>query len=331
MPILVCGGAGYIGSHNVRSLLARGEEVVVIDNFFTGHRASLPDGVTLYEGDIRQGELLDRIFSEHRVDAVLHFAASSLVGESMEQPLKYFHNNVHGMQSLLEAMVRNHVDKIVFSSSAAVYGEQDNVPISEDAALSPTNPYGESKLIMERMMHWVGKAHGIRFVSLRYFNVGGAWPGGIIGEDHRPESHLIPLILQVPLGRRETVTIFGNDYPTPDGTCIRDYIGVMDLADAHMRALDYLRAGGGSEVCNLGNGKGFSVREMVAAACRVTGHDIGVTMATRDFLADCGLPEARNFVTPRPELLGWEARAGIDDIIASAWEWHKNHPDGFSA
>ncbi|MEG6502992.1 UDP-glucose 4-epimerase GalE, partial [Desulfovibrio sp. 1214_IL3152] len=270
MPILVCGGAGYIGSHNVRSLLARGEEVIVIDNFFTGHRDSLPDGITLYEGDIRQGELLDRIFSEHRVDAVLHFAASSLVGESMEQPLKYFHNNVHGMQSLLESMVRNRVDKIVFSSSAAVYGEQDNVPISEDAPLSPTNPYGESKLIMERMMHWVGKAHGIRFVSLRYFNVGGAWPGGIIGEDHRPESHLIPLILQVPLGRRETVTIFGNDYATPDGTCIRDYIGVMDLADAHMRALDYLRAGGGSEVCNLGNGKGFSVREMVAAACRVT-------------------------------------------------------------
>lgn len=328
MPILVCGGAGYIGSHNVRSLLARGEEVVVIDNFFTGHCASLPDGVTLYEGDIRQGELLDRIFSEHRVDAVLHFAASSLVGESMEQPLKYFHNNVHGMQSLLEAMVRNHVDKIVFSSSAAVYGEQDNVPISEDAALSPTNPYGESKLIMERMMHWVGKAHGIRFVSLRYFNVGGAWPGGIIGEDHRPESHLIPLILQVPLGRRETVTIFGNDYPTPDGTCIRDYIGVMDLADAHMRALDYLRAGGGSEVCNLGNGKGFSVREMVAAACRVTGHDIGVTMATRRYGDPARLVASADRAR---ELLGWEARAGIDDIIASAWEWHKNHPDGFSA
>ena len=328
MPILVCGGAGYIGSHNVRSLLARGEEVVVIDNFLTGHRDSLPGGVSLYEGDIRQGELLDRIFSEHRVDAVLHFAASSLVGESMEQPLKYFHNNVHGMQSLLESMVRNRVDKIVFSSSAAVYGEQENVPISEDASLSPTNPYGESKLIMERMMHWVGKAHGIRFVSLRYFNVGGAWPGGIIGEDHRPESHLIPLILQVPLGRRETVTILGYDYATPDGTCIRDYLGVMDLADAHLRALDYLRAGGGSEVCNLGNGKGFSVREMVAAACRVTGHDIGVTMATRRYGDPARLVASADRARA---LLGWEAKAGIDDIIASAWEWHKNHPDGFSA
>lgn len=328
MPILVCGGAGYIGSHNARSLLARGEEVIVVDNFLTGHRDSLPGGVSLYEGDIRQGELLDRIFSEHRVDAVLHFAASSLVGESMEQPLKYFHNNVHGMQNLLESMVRNRVDKIVFSSSAAVYGEQENVPISEDAALSPTNPYGESKLMMERMMHWVGKAHGIRFVSLRYFNVGGAWPGGIIGEDHRPESHLIPLILQVPLGRRETVTIFGNDYATPDGTCIRDYLGVMDLADAHMRALDYLRAGGGSEVCNLGNGKGFSVREMVAAACRVTGHDIGVTMATRRYGDPARLVASADRARA---LLGWEAKAGIDDIIASAWEWHKNHPDGFSA
>lgn len=328
MPILVCGGAGYIGSHNARSLLARGEEVIVVDNFLTGHRDSLPGGVSLYEGDIRQGELLDRIFSEHRVDAVLHFAASSLVGESMEQPLKYFHNNVHGMQSLLESMVRNRVDKIVFSSSAAVYGEQENVPISEDASLSPTNPYGESKLMMERMMHWVGKAHGIRFVSLRYFNVGGAWPGGIIGEDHRPESHLIPLILQVPLGRRETVTIFGNDYATPDGTCIRDYLGVMDLADAHMRALDYLRAGGGSEVCNLGNGKGFSVREMVAAACRVTGHDIGVTMATRRYGDPARLVASADRARA---LLGWEAKAGIDDIIASAWEWHKNHPDGFSA
>ena len=328
MPILVCGGAGYIGSHNARSLLARGEEVIVVDNFLTGHRDSLPGGVSLYEGDIRQGELLDRIFSEHRVDAVLHFAASSLVGESMEQPLKYFHNNVHGMQNLLESMVRNRVDKIVFSSSAAVYGEQENVPISEDASLSPTNPYGESKLMMERMMHWVGKAHGIRFVSLRYFNVGGAWPGGIIGEDHRPESHLIPLILQVPLGRRETVTIFGNDYATPDGTCIRDYLGVMDLADAHMRALDYLRAGGGSEVCNLGNGKGFSVREMVAAACRVTGHDIGVTMATRRYGDPARLVASADRARA---LLGWEAKAGIDDIIASAWEWHKNHPDGFSA
>ena len=327
MPVLVCGGAGYIGSHNVRALLARDEEVVVADNFLTGHRASVPSGARLYEGDIRDAALLDAVFGENRIDAVLHFAASSLVGESVQQPLKYFNNNIHGMQTLLEGMARHRVDKIVFSSTAAVYGEPEHVPISEDAPLNPTNPYGESKLVMERMMHWVGRAHGIRFMSLRYFNVGGAWPGGLIGEDHRPESHLIPIILEVPLGRRQCVTIFGDDYPTPDGTCVRDYLDVMDLADAHLRALDYLRNGGGSEVCNLGNGMGFSVREMVEAARRVTGHGIPVTMGSRRAGDPARLVASAGHAW---EVLGWKATKGIEDIIASAWAWHQRNPRGYA-
>ena len=326
MAILVCGGAGYIGSHNVRALLARGEEAVVIDNFLTGHRQAVPAGVRLHEGDIRDPEALDRVFSENRIDAVLHFAASSLVGESMERPLAYFNNNVHGMQMLLEAMQRHGVDKIVFSSTAAVYGEPRRVPIEENDPTRPANPYGESKLMMENIMRWVGRAHGMRSVILRYFNVAGALPGGTIGEDHRPESHLIPLILQVPLGLREHITVFGEDYPTPDGTCIRDYLDVMDLADAHMRALDHLRRGGESVICNLGNGRGFSVREMIEAARRVTGHAVPVRVGPRR----AGDP-ARLVASARRarDILGWEPRVDIEGIIASAWEWHCAHPHGF--
>ena len=326
MAVLVCGGAGYIGSHNVRALLEAGREVVVVDNFLTGHRAAVPAGVALHEVDIRDGAALDAVFSAHPIDAVLHFAASSLVGESMEKPLAYFDNNVLGMQRLLEAMVRHDVTRIVFSSSAAVYGEPDAVPIPEDAPLAPTNPYGESKRIMERIMHWAALAHGLRYVSLRYFNVGGAWPGGAIGEDHRPESHLIPLILQVPLGRRPHISIFGTDYPTPDGTCIRDYIDVTDLADAHLRALEHLERGGGSLVCNLGNGTGFSVREMIEAARRVTGHAIPVREEGRRagdparLVASAKLAESK---------LGWRPTRDMEAIIASAWEWHRKQPQGF--
>ena len=222
--------------------------------------------------------------------------------------------------------MRHRVDKIVFSSTASVYGEPDAVPIPETAALRPTNPYGESKLAMERMMHWVGAAHGIRSVILRYFNVAGAWAQGEIGEDHRPESHLIPIILQVPLGKRPHITIFGDDYPTPDGTCIRDYLDVVELADAHMRAVDYLRAGGASEVCNLGNGTGFSVRQMVEAAQRVTGREIAVSMGARR----PGDPARLVASAQRAkQVLGWTARADIDSIIASAWMWHSSHPNGF--
>ena len=236
MAILVCGGAGYIGSHAVHALAAAGQEVVVVDNLQTGHAAAVAGKAAFVQGDIRDAACLDGIFRRFRIDGVMHFAADSQVGESMVDPLKYFNNNVGGMQSLLEAMVRHGVGRIVFSSSAAVYGEPDSVPISEDAPTRPTNPYGHSKLMMEAMMRWVSVAHGIRYVSLRYFNVAGALADGSIGEDHSPESHLIPLVLQVPLGRRPHITIFGDDYATPDGTCIRDYIHVTDLASAHILA-----------------------------------------------------------------------------------------------
>ncbi|WP_300949467.1 UDP-glucose 4-epimerase GalE [uncultured Desulfovibrio sp.] len=328
MAVLGCGGAGYSGSHNVRALLDAGREVVVADNFLTGHRGAVAPGAALHEVDIRDAAALDAVFAAHSIDAVLHFAASSLVGESMERPLAYFNNNVLGMQCLLETMERHGVERIVFSSSAAVYGEPDAVPIPEDAPLRPTNPYGESKRIMERIMHWAALAHGMRFVSLRYFNVGGAWPGGAIGEDHRPESHLIPLILQVPLGLRPEIAIFGSDYPTPDGTCVRDYLDVMDLADAHLRALDHLERGGGSLVCNLGNGRGFSVREMIAAARRVTGHPIPVREAPRRPGDPARLVASAELAG---RALGWRPARDIEAIIASAWEWHRRHPHGYAA
>ena len=326
MSILVIGGAGYIGSHNVHALVERGEDVVVLDNLVTGHRQAVHPNARFYEGDLRSAADLDRVFSEQQIEAVMHFAAFSLVGESVVQPLKYFNNNVGGMQSLLEAMARHHVDRLVFSSTAAVYGEPERVPISEDDPKNPTNPYGESKLIMERMMRWAGEACGIRWVSLRYFNVGGALADGHIGEDHHPESHLIPLILQVPLGRRSHISIFGDDYPTRDGSCIRDYLHVMDLADAHIRALDYLKDGGRPLVCNLGNGQGFSVFEMVEAARKVTGHPVPAKVEGRR----AGDPALLVASSDRARtVLGWQPEAGIEEIIASAWNWHVQHPQGF--
>lgn len=315
MAILVCGGAGYIGSHAVHALAAAGQEVVVVDNLQTGHAAAVAGKAAFVQGDIRDVACLDGIFRRFRIDGVMHFAADSQVGESMVDPLKYFNNNVGGMQSLLEAMVRHGVGRIVFSSSAAVYGEPDSVPISEDAPTRPTNPYGHSKLMMEAMMRWVSVAHGIRYVSLRYFNVAGALADGSIGEDHSPESHLIPLVLQVPLGRRPHITIFGDDYATPDGTCIRDYIAVTDLVDAHMRALDHLQRGGDDLICNLGNGQGFSVREIVDCARKVTGHEIPVVMGQRR----AGDP-ARLVASARKaqQVLGWQPQLGVEAIIESA-------------
>lgn len=234
MAILVCGGAGYVGSHAVHELIQQKEEVVIVDNLQTGHKQALHPQAKFYQGDIRDAVILDKIFTENKIEAIIHFAANSLVGESMVEPLKYFNNNVYGMQVLLESMVKHKIDKIVFSSTAAVYGEPKRVPIMEDDETKPTNPYGETKLTMEKMMKWVNKANGINYVSLRYFNVAGALDDGSIGEDHTPETHLIPLILQVPLKKREHITIFGEDYPTEDGTCLRDYIHVIDLADAHI-------------------------------------------------------------------------------------------------
>jgi len=327
MSILVCGGAGYIGSHAVYQLVKAGEEVVIVDNLQTGHQRAINPAAKFYQGDIRDAKILDKIFTENKIEAVIHFAANSLVGESVEKPLMYFNNNVYGMQILLESMVRNGVDKIVFSSTAATYGEPEKIPIEENDRTQPTNPYGESKLIMEKMMKWVSRANGVRFVSLRYFNAAGAVEDGSIGEDHHPETHLIPLILQVPLGKRDHIIIFGDDYPTPDGTCLRDYIHVLDLADAHILALNYLRNGGESNVFNLGNGQGFSVKEMIVAAEKVTGQKIKTEMGTRRAGDPAQLIASSD---KAKKILKWNPQfADVEKVIETAWTWHKNHPNGY--
>ncbi len=327
MAILVCGGAGYIGSHAVYQLVKAGEEVVIVDNLQTGHRKAINPAAKFYEGDIRNAEVLDKIFTENKIEAVIHFAANSLVGESVEKPLKYFNNNVYGMQVLLEGMVKHGVDKIVFSSTAATYGEPEKVPIEEDDRTFPTNPYGESKLIMERMMKWVSRANGVRFVSLRYFNAAGAVEDGSIGEDHKCETHLIPLILQVPLGKRDHITVFGDDYPTPDGTCLRDYIHVIDLADAHILALNYLREGGESNIFNLGNGQGFSVKEMIVAAEKVTGQKIKTEIGSRRAGDPAQLIASSD---KAKKILKWTPKFGdVEKVIETAWTWHKKHPNGY--
>ena len=327
MAILVCGGAGYIGSHAVHQLIEKGEEVVIVDNLQTGHRGAIHARAKFYEGDIRDCAVLDAIFTENEIEAVIHFAANSLVGESMEKPLLYFNNNVYGMQVLLEAMVRHGIDKIVFSSTAAVYGEPKRVPILEDDATEPTNTYGETKLTMEKMMKWVSRADGVRYVSLRYFNAAGALSDGSIGEDHKTETHLIPLILQVPNGKRAHITIYGDDYKTPDGTCLRDYIHVVDLADAHVLALEYLRNGGESDIFNLGNGQGFSVKEMIAAAEKATGKKIAAEIGARR----AGDPAQLIASSDKARrVLDWQPRfTDVEEIIATAWKWHEKHPAGY--
>lgn len=326
MAILVTGGAGYIGSHTVAELLAQGKEVVVIDNLQTGHRGALLGG-KLYEGDLRDKELLSKLFSENQIEAVIHFAANSLVGESMKDPVKYYDNNVYGTLCLLEAMHAADVRKIVFSSTAATYGEPEKVPIEETDATNPTNVYGETKLTMERMMAWFDQVLGIKYVALRYFNAAGAHESGKIGEDHTPESHLIPLILQAALGQRPSIQVFGDDYNTPDGTCVRDYIHVGDLADAHLRAVEYLLQGHDSNVFNLGNGQGFSVKEVIAKVKEVTGREFPVVVTPRrggdPAVLIASSDKART-------VLGWQpSRNKLDDIIRSAWEWHLHHPDGY--
>ncbi|CAM4360855.1 UDP-glucose 4-epimerase GalE [Paenibacillus macerans] len=327
MAILVTGGAGYIGSHTVAALLEQGKEVVVIDNLQTGHRGALLGG-KLYEGDLRDKELLKRLFSENDIEAVIHFAANSLVGESMKDPVKYFDNNVYGTLCLLDAMNQANVRKIVFSSTAATYGEPEKVPIEESDKTEPTNVYGETKLTMERMMAWFDQVLGIKYVSLRYFNAAGAHESGKIGEDHRPESHLIPLIIQAALGQRPSIQVFGDDYNTPDGTCVRDYIHVGDLADAHLRAVDYLQRGGDSNVFNLGNGQGFSVKEVIETVKSVTGRDFPVVISPRR----AGDPAVLIASSDKARsVLGWQpSRGKLEDIIESAWAWHSNHPDGYN-
>lgn len=327
MSILVCGGAGYIGSHTVHELIKKNKEVVIVDNLQTGHIQAVNKNAKFYKGDIRDSEFLDKVFSENKIESVIHFAANSLVGESMTKPLLYFNNNVYGMQVLLESMVKHNIKNIVFSSTAAVYGEPKRVPILEDDETHPTNPYGETKLTMEKMMKWCDEAYGIKYVALRYFNVAGALEDGSIGEDHSPETHLIPLILQVPLKKREFITVFGEDYTTPDGTCIRDYIHVIDLADAHIRAVEYLEKGNNSNVFNLGNGVGFSVKEMITAAKEATNEEIKVVLGERR----AGDPAQLIASSDKARsILGWAPKyTNVKDIISTAWGWHKTHPNGF--
>lgn len=327
MAILVCGGAGYIGSHCAYGLIGKGEAVVIVDNLQTGHLDAVHKSAQFYNGDIRDRKFLDKVFEENEIEAVIHFAANSLVGVSMKEPLAYYDNNVYGSQVLLETMNKHRVNKIVFSSTAAIYGEPENIPILETDKTEPTNPYGETKLAVEKMMKWAGIAYGIKYISLRYFNVAGAHENALIGEDHRPETHLIPLILQVPLNKRERITIFGDDYDTHDGTCIRDYIHVMDLVDAHILAVNKLRSGAESTVYNLGNGEGFSVKEVVKAARRVTKHPIPAIVCERRAGDPSKLVASSNRAK---EELGWKPKfTDIEAIIESAWEWHRNNPNGF--
>ena len=328
MTIAVLGGAGYIGSHAVDQLIEKNYDVIVIDNLQTGHEESIHENARFYKGDLRDKEFLTRVFEAEKVEGILHFAANSLVGESMEEPLKYFNNNVYGTQVVLETMKQYGIKNIVFSSSAATYGEPKEIPINETATTTPENTYGETKLMMEKMLKWCDKAYGIKYVALRYFNVAGAKLDGSIGEDHTPESHLIPLILQTALGQREKISVFGDDYPTPDGTCIRDYIHVVDLIEAHILALEYLKAGNESNTFNLGSSTGFSVKEMIETARGVTGKDIPASIEERR----AGDPSTLIASSDKAkELLGWKPQyTDIKDIIDSAWNWHVNHPNGYT-
>lgn len=326
MSILIIGGAGYIGSHTVKYFIEQNEDVIIVDNLMTGHKeAVLSD--KFYNCDIRDKEALDKVFKENNIEAVIHFAANSLVGESMVKPYEYYHNNVYGMMCLLDVMKENNVDKIVFSSTAATYGEPKNIPILESDDTNPTNTYGETKLAMEKMMKWFDNAYGTKYVSLRYFNAAGAYFDGSIGEAHTTETHLIPLILQVPLGKREHISIFGNDYDTNDGTCIRDYIHVMDLASAHYKALEYLRKDNESNIFNLGNGNGYSVKEVIDVARKVTSHEIPAKLEERR----SGDPAVLIASSDKArKVLGWKPEYdSLERIIEDAWRWHKNNKNGY--
>ncbi|WP_099159531.1 UDP-glucose 4-epimerase GalE [Virgibacillus ndiopensis] len=328
MSVLVLGGAGYIGSHAVYQLIDNKTEVVVVDNLETGHRDAVHPDATFYQGDIRNIGFLREVFERESIEAVVHFAANSLVGESMEKPLKYFDNNVHGTQVLLEVMKEHNVKKIVFSSTAATYGEPESVPITEAMKTNPTSTYGETKLTMEKLMKWCEQAHGINYVSLRYFNVAGARESAEIGEDHDPETHLIPIILQTALGQRPHITIFGDDYDTPDGTCIRDYVHVDDLINAHLLALDYLNNGAKSDIFNLGSNQGFSVKEMIDTARTVTDKEIPAKIGQRR-AGDPGILIASS--DKAKNVLGWKpTRTSITKIMEDAWNWHSNNPHGYT-
>jgi UDP-glucose 4-epimerase len=324
--ILVTGGAGYIGSVITSQLLKKGFEVIVFDNLGNGHKKGVPSEAKLVVGDTSDRAALDRIFTKDRIDGVVHLAASIEAGESMKLPEQYFRNNTANSLTLLEAVLAHKVPRFVFSSTAALFGTPDRTPIEESDPLHPTNAYGESKLLVEHMLDWFHRIHGLRYACLRYFNAAGATPEQ--GEDHHPESHLIPLILQVALGKRDSISIFGTDYPTPDGTCVRDYIHVSDLASAHLLVLDALKHKD-KLIYNLGNGRGFSVREVIETARRVTGHPIPVREIERRS-GDPAILVASSEKIKRE--LHWKPRyASLEDIVRSAWDWSRTHPDGYGA
>jgi UDP-glucose 4-epimerase len=324
--VLVTGGAGYIGSVVTSQLLKKGSEAIVFDNLSNGHKAAVPSSAKLIVGNISDRAALDRVFRKHRIDAVMHLSASIEAGESMKFPEQYFRNNTANTLTLLEAVIAHKVPRFVFSSTAALFGTPDRTPIEETDPLHPTNTYGESKLLVERMLDWFHRIHGLRYACLRYFNAAGATPDQ--GEDHHPESHLIPLILQVALGKRGAISIFGTDYPTPDGTCVRDYIHLSDLASAHLLVLDALKEKD-KLIYNLGNGKGFSVREVIETARRVTGHPIPVREVARR-PGDPAILVASSEKIKRE--LHWQPRyASLEDIVRSAWDWFRAHPHGYGA
>lgn len=327
MAVLVLGGAGYIGSHTVYALCEAGREVVVVDNLETGHQEAVHEKAAFYQGDISDTAFLHHVLRRESIDGVIHFAAYSIVAESMRNPLKYYENNVCKTKKMLEVLLESGVQDVVFSSTAAVYGEPNRVPISEQDPTEPTNPYGATKLAMEQMFRWVANTGNLRFVSLRYFNACGAHQDGKIGEAHPTETHLIPLLLQVANGKRDAVAVFGCDYPTQDGTCVRDYIHVADLADAHILALDYLKDGGKSDIFNLGNGVGFSVKEVIETARRVTGHAIPVQISERREGDPARLVASSQ---KAKNVLGWKPRYHqLEEMVETAWRWHRRHPEGY--
>ena len=326
---LVLGAGGFIGSHMVKRLIEKGEEPVVVDNLVTGHRQAVDQKAKFYEGDLADQTFMRTVFRENPdIDVVIHFGAYSLVPESMKKPLMYFDNNVAGLIKLLEVMKEVGVNKLVFSSSAATYGIPDKMPIEETDPQNPINPYGESKSMMEKIMHWADEAYGIKFVALRYFNVAGAWPDGSIGEDHNPETHLLPIVLQVAMGKRDKLQIYGNDYNTPDGTNIRDYVHPIDLADAHLLAANYLRNGNESTAFNLGSSTGFSNLQILKAAREVTGKEIPAEIAGRRG----GDPDTLIAASDKArKILGWTPQYDdIHKIIETAWKWHSQHPEGYT-
>ena len=325
MRVLVTGGAGYIGSVVVEDLVRQGDQVTVLDNLSQGHRAAVHPQAAFVQGDLADAQALDHLFLQRGFDAVMHFASYSLVGESVQEPLKYVGDNVKNGLNLLRTMVEHDVHRFILSSTANLFDQPEQIPITEDERIVPGSPYGESKFILERILHWLDRIHGLRYAALRYFNAAGATAER--GEDHSPETHLIPLVLQVVLGQRDHIEVYGNDYPTRDGTCVRDYIHVLDLAQAHILALRALETGNGSRTYNLGNGQGYTVREVIETARKVTGHPIPAVDGPR---RPGDPPELVAGSDRLRQELGWRPRyPDLYDIVQSAWNWHQVHPNGY--